>query len=217
MSTGNTGMIYYCRMSEQSGRSGHEIAVNMLKYGFREFFQTDFQEEAIQKHKFGKPYYAKNPDFKFNISHCKDGVAVVLSDREVGVDVESMRRVNGRTVKKCCSGEEMAYVFGDHEGRKEEMGILQDAETKRFLHVWTLKESYVKMTGEGLRVSFDQICFLSQSLQKAGGKGVKEIKGFDDACRCYLYTLQDLILALTVHWKNLESEPDFVWKELYFS
>lgn len=228
---GRDGIVYYCRRPQETVWNEHEIAVNMLKRGFRDFFQTEFREADVERKEYGKPYYAANPNLKFNISHCRDGVAVVISDREVGVDVESMRRVNRRTVKKCCSREEISYVFRERESsqeesisgnlvmpnhpcEKEENDILQDAEAKRFLTLWTLKESYVKMTGEGLRTSFDQVCFLPPDLQKMGEKEVKEIKGFDDNGRSYLYFAKDLILALTVQWGDEKRIPDFLWKEI---
>lgn len=219
MNTGKNGMVYFCRMPEQSGWNGHEAAVKMLKYGFREFFQTDFKEEAVLRHANGKPYYGINPKLKFNISHCKDGAAVVVSDRDAGVDVESMRQVNSRVVKKCCSREEAVYVYGEMtrtwERKKEPAGeFLQEAEAERFLHLWTLKESYVKMTGEGLRTSFHQVCFSPRDLKRMKEEGKKVIKGFHGDCRHYLYCPGNLILALTVQWVEKEGEPDFLWKEL---
>lgn len=230
MNMGGDGIVYYCRRLERTGWNEHEVAVNLLKRGFWEFFQTKFREEDVQKREDGKPYYGANPNLKFNISHCREGVAIVLSAREVGVDVESMRKVNRRTVKRCCSREEMEYVFGGREDSqkkissghlsmlkeqdgKESSDVLQDAETKRFLTLWTLKESYVKMTGKGLRTSFDRVCFLPWDLQKAGEKEVKEIKGFNSRCRHYVCTPEDLMLALTVQWEE-EREPDFLWREV---
>ncbi len=208
------GMVYYCRKPISDEGSGHEIAMDLLKQGFRDFFQTDFREDLIKKNEYGKPYYAADPALKFNISHCRGGVAAVLSEKEVGIDAESMRRVNKRIVKKCCSREEFSYVFGGNADNQEKKDILQDAEAKRFLTLWTLKESYVKMTGEGLRVPFDRVCFLPPDLQKRKGKDVIEAEGFDSACRHYLYLAGDLMLALTVQWGDCEGEPDFGWREV---
>ena len=231
MNVGRDGVVYYCRRPKEVDWNEHEVAVNMLKRGFLDFFQTKFREEDVMRREYGKPYYEANSNLKFNMSHCRGGVAVVLSDREVGIDVESMRRVSSRTIKKCCSDEEIDYVFGtwvdsqneissEHsfmlskQGGREENNILQDAETKRFLTLWTLKESYVKMTGEGLRTSFDQVCFLPSDLQKIKEKEAKEIKGFNENGRSYLYVAKDLILALTVQWGDGKRVPDFVWKEI---
>lgn len=214
MNTGKNGIVYYCRTPEQSGRNGHKIAVKLLKQGFREFFQADFCEEAMRKREFGKPYYGINPNLNFNISHCKDGVAVVLSDREVGVDVESMRRVSGGAVRKCCSREEALYVFGKKEDDKQDFKtLLQKEEAERFLRLWTLKESYVKMTGEGLQKPFDRVCFATEGLQNVMGTKEEEIRGFDGACRHYLRISENLILALTVQWKETKEEPDFMWRK----
>ena len=231
MNVGRDGVVYYCRRPDGADWNEHEIAVNLLKRGFLEFFQAKFREEDVMRREYGKPYYAANPNLKFNMSHCREGVAVVLSDREVGIDIESMRRVSSRMIKKCCSSEEVDYVFGRRadsqkeilsenpvmlrkQGGREENDVLQDAEIKRFLTLWTLKESCVKMTGEGLRTSFDRVCFCVQDLQKIGGKKVKEIMGFDSMCKHYVYSSEDLMLALTVQWGEEKGEPNFVWKEL---
>lgn len=220
MRVGRDGVVYYYRRPQEAVWNEHEIAVYLLKRGFLDFFHREFREEDVIRKEYKKPYYAANPSLKFNISHCRSGVAVVLSDREVGVDIESMRRVNRRTVKKCCGREEMLYVFGKendiskNQYEKKENDILQDTETKRFLALWTLKESYVKMTGEGLRTPFDHVCFLPPDWQRFEEKEVREIEGFDNACRSYLYAVKDLMLALTVRWEDEKREPDFVWEEV---
>ncbi len=224
------GIVYYCKRPKEADWNEHEIAVHMLKRGFWEYFQMEFREEDVQRREDGKPYYAAKPDLKFNISHCRGGVAVVLSDKEVGIDVEGMRRVNRRMVKKCCSREEMEYVFGRRadsrkeilsrhsviskkQDREEEKDALQEEEIRRFLHLWTLKESYVKMTGEGLRSSFDRVCFLPWDLQKMEEKEIREIKGVDSMCRHYVYSSGELMMALTVQWKKEKGDPDFMWRE----
>lgn len=128
-----------------------EISKKLLETAFFEFFGEKFLWERVTRGEHGKPQYAKGRFF--NISHCHDGVAVALARVPVGVDVEGSRRVRASTVRKCMDEEEKAYI-GDLAG--EWLGREQ---TRRFFRLWTLKESYVKMTGEGIRMPLNQICF----------------------------------------------------------
>lgn len=106
----------------------------------------DFSQNDIVKAENGKPYIKGNPVY-FSISHC-DGLAVtVLSKAPVGVDCESVRRTSGAVMKRC---------YGDRETEH----ILTSADSDRaFSRLWTLKESYAKMTGEGVGSDLKMKCF----------------------------------------------------------
>lgn len=135
-----------------SVREQREISKKILEDGFLEFFGEKLLWENVVVGEHGKPKYAKEGRF-FNISHCHDGVAVALAGVPVGVDMEGSRRVKALTVRKCMDGKEKAYI-GEISGEN-----LSEGQMRRFFHLWTLKESYVKMTGEGIRMPLDQICF----------------------------------------------------------
>ena len=106
----------------------------------------DFSESNIVKGENGKPYIKGNPVY-FSISHC-DGLAVTaLSKAPVGVDCESVRRASGAVMKRCYGDSETDY-------------ILTSADSDRaFSRLWTLKESYAKMTGEGVGSDLKMKCF----------------------------------------------------------
>ena len=213
MNKRTTVFIGYCKYVSRSGAQEHEIAVSMLKHAFLEFFHTKFRESAVKRDGCGKPYYEENPNLKFNITHCKEGVAVALCDYEVGIDAESMRQVNFRTVKKSCSRGECSYVLGTRATDANGNGRLKQEETKRFLALWTLKESYVKMTGKGLLVPFDTVCFFPPDPCTLRDGSTINVKGFDRLCRHYLHVSDRLILALTVQREETAGEPELVWKE----
>lgn len=84
----------------------------------------------------GKPYFPSRPDIFFNLSHCKKAVVCVVSSRPVGIDVEIARYREG-VAQTVFSQEQMETI---RQGNA-------DIEFARF---WTMKESYVKYTGEGL-------------------------------------------------------------------
>ena len=87
----------------------------------------------------GKPSIVGHPDIYFNMSHCKEAAICVLSDKPVGVDIESIRRYSESLAR---------YTMND-----EEMALIEKAERRdvEFIRLWTLKEAVLKHSGEGIR------------------------------------------------------------------
>ena len=82
----------------------------------------------------GKPYQGTVPGLFFNCSHSGTMVACGVAGEEIGVDIQK-RTDGGRLREKVFCSEEM-----------------QEAESSGFFtEVWAKKESYLKLTGEGLR------------------------------------------------------------------
>ena len=74
----------------------------------------------------------------FSISHCKNAIAVVLSDRPVGVDVESFRHAENALLRRTMNPEE-----------QEEVRTAADP-AEAFTRLWTRKEAVLKLRGTGL-------------------------------------------------------------------
>ena len=83
----------------------------------------------------GKPFFEDYPDFHFNISHCEDLIAVAVSKKPVGVDIEILRDVNLEIARRFFSKKETRFSKASRD----------------FLYVWTRKEAFLKRTGEGLK------------------------------------------------------------------
>jgi 4'-phosphopantetheinyl transferase len=83
----------------------------------------------------GKPFFEDYPDFHFNVSHSEDLIAVAVSKRPVGVDIEILRDVNLEIAER---------FFSKKETRTTQT-------SRDFLYVWTRKEALLKKTGEGLK------------------------------------------------------------------
>lgn len=131
----------------KSGYHGysHKCGILLLEKAFSHI-GLDFSQNDIVKAENGKPYIKGNPVY-FSISHC-DGLAVtVLSKAPVGVDCESIRRASNAVMKRC---------YGDSE--KQNVINSPDSDTT-FSRLWTLKESYVKMTGDGIASDLKTKCF----------------------------------------------------------
>ena len=102
----------------------------------------------------GKP---KAEGVFFNLSHSGNLVICAVAETEVGCDVEKIVKAPEGVAERFFHKDEAAYV-------KEGTGQERD---ERFFRIWTMKESYIKMTGEGIRLSFDKFAFLI---------GLKEVK-----------------------------------------
>lgn len=115
-----------------------------------------------QRSDMAKPLLANYPEAHFNISHCKQYVAVAVSRRgAVGVDVECRRRVSPLLLQKVCSLEEQAAIAESEDTERE------------FLRHWTRKEAYLKCIGTGIR-SMEGLPLLPPSPLPAG-MGIRTI------------------------------------------
>ena len=112
-------------------------------------------EETLTKHGFsaenviiGKNGKPECEGVYFNLSHSGDMVLCAISDAPVGCDIE----------KVCDAPMEVAERVFTEKERRYISGAESDMETNhRFFKLWTTKESYMKMTGEGLSLSPDRI------------------------------------------------------------
>ncbi len=88
----------------------------------------------------GKPRFA-DPELPFfSLSHSGRYALCALSDGEVGCDIQKMRPFDERVAGRIMTAGELA-LFRTLGGRQAE---------EYFYRLWTVKESYVKYTGEGL-------------------------------------------------------------------
>jgi hypothetical protein len=118
---------------------------------------------------YGKPYFIDIPNAHFSVSHSGRVWACLMSETEVGLDVEDIAARRDRS-----AAGETRYLkparrcFAEDERRYVEFAAMRGAEelAARFFFVWTRKEAYVKYTGRGLGAGFGSFSVLD------GGLGV---------------------------------------------
>ena len=88
----------------------------------------------------GKPYIEGGP--YFSISHCKEGIAVAMSEEPIGIDIEAIRHANEELIERTMNEDERLRI--------KELGI------REFTRLWTQKEAIVKAQGVGI-LSFEQL------------------------------------------------------------
>ena len=96
----------------------------------------------------GKPYL-KNVPFYFNLSHSGEFILCVISEQEVGADIQWRKpQAQERLVERFFSKEE-----------KEMYTVMSEAERHAFFYrMWARKEAYGKLTGEGIAAVIGEDC-----------------------------------------------------------
>ena len=123
-----------------------ENSLGTFYYSFsktsKELLELALKEEGITSYKIsesinGKPYI-DNSNIFYNISHKNKMVGLIISDSEVGLDIEY---VDTENIKRKST---LKYFFTE----KERESITNNEE---LLTLWTKKESYIKLNGGMLR------------------------------------------------------------------
>ncbi len=127
----------------------------LLKKALKEKGVTDFE---LYKNSKGKPYI-KNSPYYFNISHSGDIAICGISDTEIGVDIEEIRKVNLKTTTRFATEREKVYIFGKTPSDEDFKTDLYDV-YERFFEIWTLKEAYFKKLGSGISTDLKSVEFL---------------------------------------------------------
>ena len=120
------------------GRKTCAAAYLLLREGLQKEYGIT-EPPVFEYGEHGKPSIVGHPEIFFNMSHCREAAICVLSNKPVGVDIESIRPYNESLAR---------YTMSD-----EEMALIESAERRdvEFIRLWTLKEAVLKCSGEGIR------------------------------------------------------------------
>ena len=93
--------------------------------------------------KYNKPYL-KDSDIYFNISHDKNTTILVISDKEIGVDIEYYTYKES-VMKKYYNEFEQQEIINSNNKEYE------------FTRIWVMKEAFVKMKGQGISYGLQNV------------------------------------------------------------
>lgn len=118
----------------------------LLSYGLKSEYGIDeIQEFGYNSN--GKPYLKDNPHIHFNLSHCNRAVACIISESEVGIDVQDEFSFETEILNYICS-----------ENEKKLYDKIED-KYKMINRLWVLKEAYTKCLGTGITTNLNKIDF----------------------------------------------------------
>lgn len=131
-------MIYIEELKEKISQTKQsEIGRRLLLRGL----QIEYGLSVLPEISFGecgKPFFPAYPFIHFNISHCDKAVACIISNKRVGIDVETINPFDKELAQYICSPQELESVMNHPD------------QALAFTILWTKKESFCKLTGKGL-------------------------------------------------------------------
>ena len=125
------------RFKFERGQRTCVLAYLLLKKALREEYGLT-ENPLFEYGPHGKPFIVGHPEIHFTLSHCREAVACAVSDRPVGIDVESVQRYRESLAQ---------YTMSDEEQRLIAAAERPDV---AFIRLWTMKEARLKLTGEGI-------------------------------------------------------------------
>lgn len=117
----------------------------LLDHGLRRYGLKE-RTEVFSTVENGKPCLAHHPEIQFNLSHSGSMVMAVFSSCPVGCDVEKKQKARMDVAKRFFAPAEQRVLLS--AGTEEERDRL-------FGRLWTLKESYLKVSGQGMAMALD--------------------------------------------------------------
>ncbi|WP_042149755.1 4'-phosphopantetheinyl transferase superfamily protein [Paucisalibacillus sp. EB02] len=112
------------------------------------------EEIDFEYNRFGKPRLKNESSFMYNISHSNEWVVCVVDSCQVGIDIEYKKPIELRYFEKVFSLEELIDIRSKNPFNQQEY----------FYDLWTLKESYIKMIGEGFSYPVSSLTVKKNSL-----------------------------------------------------
>jgi len=148
----------------------------------------------------GKPCFTDYPQVHFNLSHSGDYVCCAIGSEAVGVDIQKHVQIKEGLAKRFFTEEENRLLGSLETMAREEL----------FFRMWSIKESYIKFTGQGMKQGIDtfeidwEMCGIYDKNAKNRGirayfEEFKEIEGYS-LCVCREKSETE------ISWCNLEEK-----------
>lgn len=120
----------------------------LLDYGLRQYGLRE-RDAVLVYGADEKPYLKESPEIFFNLSHSGTIAMAVFGDRELGCDVERVGKPDLRVAQRFFAPEETKVLEKIQEEKEQAL---------MFYRFWTLKESFLKVTGKGIRMPLQEFC-----------------------------------------------------------
>lgn len=141
--------VYYCE--GVSNRTTDERVAAIARYHLTGNGTPPAPEAlAIGRQAKGKPYFNNLPQLHFSVSHSGNIFVCAFSDVPVGVDIQEYK--NRPDEAERCRKIAARFFHPD------EADALDADTVSAFYNIWTAKEAYVKLTGEGIDGDFSAFC-----------------------------------------------------------
>jgi len=129
------------RMASTTDKQRTVMGEYLIRDVLSKKMNLNMKDIMIHRDEKEKPFVDNCP-VQFSISHTDHYVVCVVDDYPVGIDIEEIKPVEEKFIKRVCDQEELRYIrygFGGY--------------TQRFWECWTAKEALFKLTGQGSLLS----------------------------------------------------------------
>lgn len=132
---------------KNQGERNRSIFVGLLlRYAFMQegYNPSQWEQVEIEEGTYGKPQLRGYPDFQYSLSHSGEWCICAADVKPVGADIQEMRPWKlslARRFYHKAEYDRLLEIQNNDEG---------DKRTREFYHMWTAKESAVKLSGRGL-------------------------------------------------------------------
>jgi 4'-phosphopantetheinyl transferase len=111
---------------------------------------VDPRRLIFKSDRFGRPFlvFPKMENFDFNLSHSCKLVILAIGNGKIGVDIEKIVPIDLDISENCFHKKEIEFIHSDKNKKLD-----------NFYKLWTLKESFIKLTGKGLSYPIKNIHF----------------------------------------------------------
>ena len=128
---------YALRYRREADQRLSLVAYKLLRHALKEEYGIS-EPPLFEFGAHGKPVIVGHEDIQFNLSHCREAVACVIGERPVGIDVESLDQYDDELVRATMNEAEQRQI------------ACSPNPAQAFMRFWTMKESLLKFTGEGI-------------------------------------------------------------------
>ena len=139
----------------------------------------------------GKPFLRDYGEVCFSLSHSGKYVIGAFSGNEVGIDVQKHRGTRFDMADRFFTEEDNALL--------ERLGA--DNAAANFYRIWTVKESYMKLTGEGMRQGLDATVLEPAGVGLHCGRVVRKNGSTENAYFVISDELEDYSIAVCSYEK----------------
>lgn len=113
----------------------------LLRYALFHKYNIKINQLSFTYNDYQKPSIKDYADIHFNLSHSGDWLVCAINNQPVGVDVQEISPIDALSItKRYFTTEEQKYFI--NKNNDEILSIFYD--------LWCMKESYIKLTGQGL-------------------------------------------------------------------
>lgn len=132
--------LRFRRLEDQS----KGMATGLLEeYALRKEFGIRKEDISIEYGPQGKPCLKGYEQAHYNLSHAGEWIVCATGTVPLGIDVEQEKKYSERVVKRFFHEEEIADI----------MSCAEEERPKVFAKYWTMKESFMKLSGLGFSLS----------------------------------------------------------------